>query len=56
MTKKTTIKELKIDELRAIIELNKMIIEDYSNDPDDVFYKGKVATNKVLKKRLAKIK
>jgi len=49
-------KKGKIAELEALIGLNEMIIEDYSNEPNDIFYKGKVAENEELKKELKSIK
>lgn len=45
----------KIAELEALIDMNEMIIEDYSDNPEDMFYQGKIAENEMLKKRLRKL-
>lgn len=43
---------MKTEEIEALIGLNEMIIEDYSNEPNDPFYLAKVAENKMLREKL----
>ena len=45
----------KIKELEAEIELNEMMIEDFSYDKNDPLYKGWVNENKLMKKRIEKL-